>query len=473
MREFDLVVIGSGIGGSLIASLNKDKNIALFEKDSNLGGCASSFKRFGNFYNTGATTFVGYENNHIVKKIFDEVDFTPDISESKLAIKVLQNKNVINRSDDFEKFLENINRVYPNDNNRVFWEKIREIDEKFWRLKDVHFAKHSIKSLFKSFTTFIKLFRAFGFELFYSAEYFVKKTLGNISKEYKDFINSQLLITVQTKIENVSFLSMALGLAYPFHKVYYANGGMGEIIKGLLKEVEVYKNEEILNIESVNSGFYLKTSKGYYYAKKIVLNSTIYDSGKLFSNKKIKNYYDKFKFSDQSAFVTYMTIDTKIEFNEHYQIILEKDIPNAISNSFFISFSKQDDEKMSKKGLSITISTHTKAKLWESLTKEEYEKRKSETQEFILNEFLKYFDNIKKEEIIKCFSGTSKTFNSFIGRLNCGGKAINVKSILQTPSCTTPFDGIFNVGDTIFAGQGWPGVALGASVLNRELNEKL
>ena len=60
-------------------------------------------------------------------------------------------------------------------------------------------------------------------------------------------------------------------------------------------------------------------------------------------------------------------------------------------------------------------------------------------------------------------------FKRYINRSNCGGKAITLNNILQTPSCTTPFKGLYNVGDTIFAGQGWPGIALGVKVLNREL----
>ena len=62
MKSLDVAVIGSGIGGSLISALNADKNLIMFEKDSNLGGCASTFKKYGNYYNAGATTFVGYEN---------------------------------------------------------------------------------------------------------------------------------------------------------------------------------------------------------------------------------------------------------------------------------------------------------------------------------------------------------------------------------------------------------------------------
>lgn len=90
----------------------------------------------------------------------------------------------------------------------------------------------------------------------------------------------------------------------------------------------------------------------------------------------------------------------------------------------------------------------------------------------MLKEFLAYFDKISKDNITKAFSATSLTFQRYIGRVNCGGSSINVKTILNTPSCKTPFNGLYNVGDTIFAGQGWPGVALGVKVLNKVLNEK-
>ena len=44
MKNLDIAVIGSGIGGSLISALNKNRDLILFEKDKNLGGCASTFK---------------------------------------------------------------------------------------------------------------------------------------------------------------------------------------------------------------------------------------------------------------------------------------------------------------------------------------------------------------------------------------------------------------------------------------------
>lgn len=470
MKAYDLAIIGSGMGGSMIASLNKNKDTVVFEKDKNLGGCASTFKRFGSFYNAGATTFVGYENNHPVKEIFNKAKFTPNLTKSSIAIRVIQNKKIIDRVKNFEDFLENIQEVFPNKNNRYFWQKIKDLDEKFWQIKNLFFSKYSLKSHLNSFSSAIELFTMFKFDILKSADSFIKETLGDICLEYKSFIDSQLLITLQTTSKDISLLSLALGLAYPFHDVFYVNGGMGTLFDGLLKDIELKRKEEIKKVIKEKALYRIISSKDEYLTKDLVLNSSIYNCSNLFEDKQIQKYYDSFSFSDQSAFVINFNIEKEVELLHHYQIILDEKIPNSISNSFFISISSKDDEKMSKRGLSVTVSTHTKALFWKNLSKDEYEKQKKITQEFIIKKLLENLEEIKKEDIKNIFCASSKTFKRYINRYNCGGKAITLKNILSTPTAKTPFKSLYNVGDTIFAGQGWPGIALGVKILNKELN---
>lgn len=470
MPPLDIAIVGSGVGGSLIASLNKDKNIALFEKDKNLGGCAGTFKKYGNFYNVGATTFAGYEDGHVVKEMFDTLHVKPDITQSHIAIRVLQGGNVIDRVVDFETFLDDIKKAYPNPNNEKFWRKIYQIDKTFWKLKNLFYGKYSLKSHLKTIYSVAKLIKYFKIDIFKSANSFIKETLGEINQEYEDFINAQLLITVQTTYHNIPLLSLALGLSYPFHKVFYVNGGMGAIFDELLKEVVVRRDEEVVGIKRMKNTFKLETKKGEYEAKNIVLNTSLYSTSTLFENKSIKKYYEKFSFCDQSAFVVYLSLHVKENLLHHYQVLLDCHIPNCTSNSFFVSISDKSDRVLSKNGYSVTISTHTIASFWKNLDKDEYKKQKLITQKYIVDELLKHIKEIKQEDIDKTFSATSKTFHSYIGRYNCGGKAITMKNILQIPSCKTPFRGLYNIGDTVFAGQGWPGVTLGVKALHWELN---
>lgn len=469
MQKIDLTVIGSGIGGSLISILNKDKNLVLFEKDKNLGGTASTFKRFGNYFNSGATTFVGYEDNHIIKEIFDSVNFIPDLKKSSYAYRTIINGKSIDRITDFEEFIESLNSVFYHKNNRYFWQTLKDIDERFWKLKDIYFAKYSLNSYLKSLKTIDILFKEYKFLLFKSAKSFIKEVLGDISKEYQDFIDAQLQITLQSTSKDIPLLSFAIALSYPFHKIFYVNGGMGKLFDDMLKNINVKKNEQIMQIKKENNFYRLISSKDEYLTSKLVLNIPVFECKNLFLDKDLQNYYKKFEFYDQSAFVIYLKIDSKKEFLNHYQIILKDNIPNAVSKSFFVSFSHKDDEELSKNGYSVTISCHTKALFWNELSKEEYEKNKEFTKNFILDELLKNIPDIKKEDIKIEFCATSKTFKRYINRFNCGATPLNLKNIFKIPSSLTPFKNLYNIGDSVFAGQGWPGVALGVKVLNSNL----
>ena len=469
MKKLDLAVIGSGIGGSLISILNKDKDMILFEKDKNLGGTASTFKRFGSYFNTGATTFVGYEDNHIIKNIFDEANFVPDLIQSPYAYRTIIGDKYINRTTNFEEFIDSLNLVFYNKNNRYFWQTLKDIDERFWRLKDIYFAKYSLSSYLKSLKTVEILLKEYKFLMFKTAKGFIKEVLGDISKEYEDFIDAQLQITLQSTSKDIPLLSFAIALSYPFHKIFYANGGMGKIFDDMLADVNVRKNEQIKYIKKEKNSFRLISSKDEYLASKVVLNAPVFECSDIFWDEDLKNYYNKFDFYDQSAFVIYLKIDSQKKFLNHYQIILENSIPNSVSNSFFVSFSHKNDTKMTKNGYSVTISCHTKALFWNELSNDEYESKKEFTKNFILNELVKKIDGIKKEDIKIEFCATSKTFKRYINRFNCGATPLNLKNIFKIPSCLTPFKNLYNVGDSVFAGQGWPGVALGAKVLNSNL----
>lgn len=469
VRRVDLAVIGSGIGGSLISILNKDKDMILFERDKNLGGTASTFKRFGSYFNTGATTFVGYEDNHVVKDIFDKANFVPDLIENSYAYRTtVANKHIL-RATNFEEFLDSLNLVFYNKNNRYFWQALKDIDERFWRLKDIYFSKYTLDSYIKTLKTVNTLFKEYKFLLFKTAKGFIKDVLGDISKDYQDFIDAQLQITLQSTSKDIPLISFAIALSYPFHKIFYANGGMGKLFDDMLADVNVRKNEEIKYIKKEKECFRLISSKDEYFASKVVLNSPVFESSNIFFDEDLKKFYSKFSFYDQSAFVIYLKIESQKEFLSHYQIILNDIIPNTVSKSFFVSFSDKCDTKLTKNGYSVTISCHTKAIFWNELLNDEYENKKEFTKNFILDELLKNIEGLKKEDIKLEFCATSKTFKRYINRLNCGAMPLNLKNLFKIPSSLTPFDNLYNIGDSVFAGQGWPGIALGVKILNSNL----
>ncbi|WP_348653139.1 NAD(P)-binding protein [uncultured Sulfurimonas sp.] len=466
---FEYAVVGSGVGGSSIAALlnAKGHKVALFEKEPYLGGCSSTFSHKGYSYNTGATTLAGYEDGFIVKEVFDEIGFKPELITTDPAIVIMQNEKVTPRYSDFEKFFQVLNTNYPYSQNRKFWELIYEINSEFYKMSGHYYSNANIFAKVKSLLSFIPLFLKFQKYLRINAYDFIDNFFDGIDDEYLQFLESQILIVAQAPTKEINFFTAALSLGYTFNENHYAIGGLGAIFNGLTKDIEhVYKNSEIKEIKRLPTHFELHTKNNIYEAKKIILNSTVYDSAKLFEDRDIKSYYKKYEKLNnyQSSFMLYLTIKSKKKFEHHYQIIKEELFPHSLSKAVFVSFSDENDNTIVAKGhYSLTISLHTDLRIWQN--KETYKAQKKVLQDILVQTVLTSLD-IEESEIVHSFCATPLTFKNYINRTQLGGNAITMKNFLPfLPSNDSPLNSVYHVGDSVYAAQGWPGVMLGVKNL--------
>ncbi|SKB59106.1 phytoene desaturase family protein [Malaciobacter marinus] len=460
----DFVVIGSGIGGTSAAlALNKDFDVTLFEKEQYLGGCSSTYKRGKYYYNAGATTFAGYQDGTFLYDFFkkNEVTFKKQLLDSSLTV-LIGNKK-IRRLRDLDAFVDEINSVFYHEKNKEFYELIFSITNRFFQIDDYYYSNKNLFSKTKSLYSFKNLFFEFSSLLFTKADKFIDKFFNGISKEYLDYIDNQVLIVSQAKTNEINFLTCALALGYQFMNNYYIYGGMGSLFDSMAFKIDdVRTNEFIQNIEKTANGYIVHSKNESLHSKNVILNSSLFDSAHLFEDKTIKDYINKYKKFDfgLSAFMVYMKLDTNKTFDHHYQIILPNRLKNTVSNSMFVSFSSNDDEKM--KG-SVTISMHTNSAFFTTQTKEKKQELLDIIKKIVCEKL-----NIQEDEIVKCFAATPQTFKKYINRTSLGGIAVKYENLVyKLPSNDTPIKGLYNVGDTTFAAQGWPGVMLGVRNLQR------
>ncbi len=470
----DFAVVGSGIGGSSIAALLSAKgfDVALFEKDSHLGGCSSSFFHKGYMYNTGATTLAGYEEGFIVKEVFDAIGFTPKVIPTDPSIVVIQEGKITPRFRDFELFYESVQENYPHAKNRKFWEMVFEINREFYKYSGHYYANANIFSKIKSLLSFLPLFMRFQKYFRVNAFTFMDDFYGGIALEYFEFLESQILIVAQAPSKDINFFTAALALGYTFNKNHYALGGFSQVFEDMTKHIkDVYKKTEIIKILQQKDHFELHTHQEIFRAKKVILNATVYESGKLFSDEQIQNYYKKYEKLDnhQSSFMLYMTIKSSKKFHSHYQIIEKEPFAHALSRALFVSFSDASDTKIAPEGhYSITASVHTDSRFWQNPLS--YQRQKKELHDTLQSLILSKLQ-IDEDEVVASFSATSKTFKHYINRTQLGGNAITIKNFLPfLPGNDTPIKNLYNVGDTVYAAQGWPGVMLGVKNLQRLLH---
>ncbi len=463
----DFAVIGGGIGGACSALFLSQKHpTTLYEKEPYLGGCASTFKHKGDFYNTGATTFAGYAENSYMYTLFKTHGVHFQKKKLSSALTVLINDKVIHRFADQTLFLEEINTAFYHPKNREFYTLINELSQRFFHIDGYMYSNASFLEKLSSLTSFFPLLRSFYPYLFTNAREYITSYFGQINPEYLDYLDNQVLIVAQAKLSSINMLTAALALSYQFLDNYYIFGGMGSIFEGIERVLpRVEKKCFIQKIIKTPECFVLQTHRTEFKAKNIVLNSSLFDAKALFEDKTILNYlggYERLN-SDLSAFMVYLEIDTPKHLEHHYQIIVPYTLPFTISNSIFVSFGDDEDRKMKH---SVTISVHTTTRQW---SKENTLEQKNEL-EAIIKQIVCEHLGLLPEEIKGSFSATPQTFKRFINRETLGGIPMLSKNLLyKLPANDSPIKGLFHVGDTTFAGQGWLGVMMGVRNLQRLL----
>ena len=258
IREY--AVVGGGIGGCSIAALLNayGHDVVLIEKERTLGGCASTFIHEGNKYNAGATTISGYHEGGIVKRLFDTVGVTPKLISSDPAITILQGEKSCIRYRDLDTFVIEMNRFYPHPKHDEFWKLVYSVQEAFYALEASYYYSNrsrlkKIVSLF-SFYPLLKVFRPY---LFSNAREFITRFYGEMSPEFIDFLDAQILIASQALSDKVNFFTAALALGYTFNETHYPIGGMGAVCESL--------TSKITDIRKECSVIMIKRDKGVYH----------------------------------------------------------------------------------------------------------------------------------------------------------------------------------------------------------------
>ena len=470
----DYAVVGSGIGGATIAAYldSKGYDTVLLEKEPYLGGCSSTFKHQGFLYNTGATTLAGYEEEQVVKEMFDSIGFKPDVVATDPAIVTIQEDKVVPRFKDIERFLTSLECHYPHPKNRAFWTLIQDIGNRFYTMHGHYYINKSNIAKVISLCSYLPLLWRFKQYLRQDAMSFIKAFFGDISPEYLRFMEAQVLIVAQAGLKEVNFFTAALSLGYTFNETHYVNGGFSALFKGMTASMkDLRTNHEVLEVESLEDRFILHTNKGRIQTKKLILNSTIYESGELFKDIRVKKYYDKYKHLDnhQSSFMIYMTIKSNASFAHHYQIIQENQFEHTLSNAVFVSFSDKEDNLIAPEGhYSVTVSIHTDSRWWNN--PQNYTQKKEVLMAILLDKICVTL-KIDKDQIVHQFAATPRTFKHYINRSQLGGNPITMKNFLpKLPGNDTAVKDLYHVGDTVYAAQGWPGVILGVKNLTRLLD---
>lgn len=488
---YDLIVIGAGIGGLAAGALvaRQKKRVLVLEANYLPGGCCSSYPRKGYIFESGATTLMGFDENQPLKLLQRALGFSIVKKELDPSMTVWMDEAKITKPKDFEAWLQIAKANFGMEEQQdKFWRLTWKLSNLVWKIagNNLRFPPQSLKDLLyiavqnnPGDIRFLKY-------AFQTTQNILKKFGLEKNTRLLRFLDEQLMITAQNPTRETPFLFAAPALCYTNYANYYLPGGMISLPKALYRELrwrgsELRLRKKVTSIHKRPDGIWeIVDNKGNYYLSKAVLSNIPVWNLPSITRDNLKNWSEKEseKYKHfRGAFTMGIVVEDTFEedLTLHHQIILPEgeSIPYCGARSVFVSFSDRGDTIRCPAGQRVlSISTHVdNLQEWFQIP-EIYDARKQEVADYIQNILAEKIPGFSVNKIIYQIASTPLSWERWTSRHlgSVGGIPQDIKhSVFRLSGAVSPEPGFFRCGDTVYPGQGVPGVALGGIIASERI----
>ena len=478
--QYDVTLIGSGFGSLTAAALlaAKGLKVAILEQAKYPGGCASSYKRRGFWFETGATTLVGLNEHMPLRYLLDVTGIELPLIKLQTPMQVhLPDRQLLTRYTDLEEWIAEAERVFGTKGQRPFWEHCYRVSQQVWRtsLEQKTFPFSNLQDLCQA----IRQFRSHQLSLLPGAFRTVQQLLERFglqdNKLFTDFVNEQLLITAQNHLEEVNELFGATALCYTLFDNYYVEGGMIRLARAL----ELYlhgKGSTILYRHDVNKivpepdGYEINCLAGSYQSRFVISGIPLNDTYNLFQDEKVRRKLEPYLLPSQKlngAFTMAIALRNATAIPVlHHQVHVPDGLPLIGSKSFFVSYSHPLDSVRAREGERVVaISTHVPDPAAVPIVD------KKQLEEAIISK-MEELGMLNREDTLYLDSATPGAWIFWTQRaFGMVGGYPQFRDIKpwQMKDARLDHKGAYVCGDTVYPGQGIVGVCLSGIIAANKL----
>jgi prolycopene isomerase len=480
-HNYDVIVIGSGIGGLVTATqlAAKGAKVLVLEKYIIPGGSAGYFEREGYRFDVGASMIFGFGDRgttNLLTRALATVNMKLETISDPVQIHYHLPDGIDLKVDrNYEKFVRKLIALFPLEEKgiRSFYGECWQV---FNCLNQIELLSlEEPRYLFRVFTQ--NPLACLGLTKY------LTKNVGDIAKKYlKDpkllkFIDMECYCWSVVPASHTPMINAGMVFSdRHYGGVNYPRGGVGQIaqklVEGLIQsggEIQ-YKSRVTEIIIDNNRAVGVKLADGRkYYASRIVSNATRWDTfGKLLAKTKLPAAEQKWQQRYQKS-PSFLSLHLGVTKNvlpaetECHHILLENwQNMEKSEGTIFVSIPTLLDSRLAPEGHHI-IHTFTPSwiKDWQRLSPKEYQTQKETAAAKLIDRLSAIFPQLstglKYQQI-----GTPRTHRRFLGREDGSYGPIprrKLSGLLGMPFNRTAIAGLYCVGDSTFPGQGLNAVA--------------
>jgi prolycopene isomerase len=480
-NDYDVIVIGSGIGGLVTATQLAAKGVKVLVLERYLipGGSAGYFEREGYRFDVGASMIFGFGKKgttNLLTRALDAVNVNLETLPDPVQIHYhLPNGLDLKVHRDYEKFLAELIAYFPHEA-----QGIRQFYDECWKVFNCLNAMELLS--LEEPRYLMRVFFQHPFACLGLVKY-LPQNAGDVARRY--IRDPQLLKLIDMECYCWSVVKadqtpmINAGMVFSdrhYGGINYPKGGVGQIAQKLVEGLENNGGEiqykarvtQIILENGKAVGVELANGK-QYHAKRIVSNSTRWDTfEKLLSpqNMPAKEKRWQKRYQKSPSFLS-LHLGVKAEVlplsTECHHILLETwDNMESEQGTIFVSIPTLLDPSLAPEGHHI-IHTFTPSWIdyWKELPPKEYEEKKEIAANHLINRLEKIFpgliNGLDYQEV-----GTPRTHRRFLGREDGTYGPIprrKLPGLLTMPFNQTAISGLYCVGDSTFPGQGLNAVA--------------
>ncbi len=481
LPQFDVIVIGSGIGGLVTATQLAAKGAKVLVLESYLipGGSAGYFEREGYRFDVGASMIFGFGNQgttNLLTRALDAVNVSLETIPDPVQIHYHLPQGLdLKVHRNYEQFLQELTSYFPNER-----QGIRQFYDECWKVFNCLNAMDLLSLEELGYLT--RVFFQHPLACLGLVKY-LPQNAGDIARRYISdpallkFIDMECYCWSVVPADLTPMINAGMVFSdRHYGGINYPKGGVGQIAQKLVEGLEkvggqIQYKARVTKIVTENGravGVQLADGK-VYQAKRIVSNATRWDTfEKLLPAQEMPTAEKKWqqRYQKSPSFLNLhlgVAADVLPAGTECHHILLEDwQQMEKSEGTIFVSIPTLLDPDLAPPGYHI-IHTFTPSWFedWQGMSAQDYAEKKAAAARRIIERLEKIFPGLDAGLDYKSV-GTPRTHRRFLGRNDGSYGPIprrKLPGLLGMPFNRTAVPGLYCVGDSTFPGQGLNAVA--------------